>query len=88
MVLRSIGSRLSLTLQGLAATNESTLMDSEVRKAASARRGIPDALNSARQLIKESATYAAAEKRTVLNLEDVEKAYRAKFCQFWPFCKS
>jgi hypothetical protein len=34
-------------LQGLATQNESTLMEREVRKAASARRGIPDALISA-----------------------------------------
>lgn len=75
-------------LQTLASENESTLMDSEVRKAASARRGIPDALKSARELTREAAGYAAEEKRTVLQLGDIQKAYRAKFCQYWPFCKS
>jgi len=82
--------RLSIItyLQTLAAQNESPLMERELRKAASDRRGIPAALDSARLLIRESAKYAAAEKRTVLHLDDVEKAYKEKFCQVWPFCKS
>jgi len=74
-------------LQRLASENERTLMDSEVRKVASERRGIPDALNSARELVKQASTYAAAEKRTVLTQSDVEKAYQARFCRVWPFCK-
>lgn len=75
-------------LQGLASENESTLMDSEVRKIASARRGTPAALNSAKELAKEACKYASADKRTLLKLSDIQTAYRAKFCQFWPFCKS
>lgn len=74
-------------LQGLATRNESTLMEREVRKAAAAQRGIPDALMSASILVKEAATYATADKRKLLTQADVEKAYQAKFCRVWPFCK-
>jgi hypothetical protein len=74
-------------LQRLAADNESTLMERELRKAASERRSVLDALNNARSLAREACRYAAAEKRTVLELSDIDTAYRAKFCQFWPFCK-
>jgi len=74
-------------LQRLALENERTLMESEGRKAAGVRRGIADALRSARELTREAAKYAAAEKRTLLTRSDVEKAYQAKFCQVWPFCK-
>jgi hypothetical protein len=75
-------------LQRLASENERPLMLKEMRKAASARRGIPDAVNSARILVRRASRYAAAEKRTVLTQSDVEKAYRAKFCRVWPFCKT
>ncbi|HUJ95248.1 MAG TPA: hypothetical protein VLW84_08300 [Terriglobales bacterium] len=75
-------------LQTLASQNESVLMERELRKVAGARRGIPDALNSARELTKDASKYAVAEKRAVLRLSDIEAAYKDKFCQFWPFCKS
>jgi hypothetical protein len=77
-------------LQRLASENESPLMEREVRmhKVASERRGVPDALNSATELTKEASKYAAADRRTLLRMSDIEAAYRAKFCQFWPFCKS
>ena len=75
-------------LQKLASENESTLMEREVRKVASERRGMPDALISVRVLARDASRSAAAEKRTILKLADVQAAYRAKFCQFWPFCKS
>jgi histone H3/H4 len=67
--------RLSIItyLQKLATDNESTLMDREVRKAASEQRGMADALDSARELTREACKYAAADKRTVLNLEDVTR---------------
>lgn len=74
-------------LQRQASENESTLMEREVRKLATERRGVSHALSSAKQLTMEASKYAAAEKRTLLTLSDVEAAYRAKFCQFWPFCK-
>lgn len=74
-------------LQGLASENERPLMLEEMRKAASVRRGIPDAVNSARELIRQASTYALAEKRAVLRQSDVEKAYWAMFCGVWPFCK-
>jgi hypothetical protein len=75
-------------LQRLASENENILMEREVRKVASERRGMSDALDSARNLTREASRYAAAEKRPVLKVSDIEAAYRAKFCQFWPFCKS
>jgi len=75
-------------LQRLASENEGILMEREFRKAAGERRGMADALNNARYLTEEAARYAAAEKRPVLKVSDIEAAYRAKFCQFWPFCKS
>jgi len=74
-------------LQNLATANESTLMESELRKSASSRRGVGDALSSARVLVKEASSYATADKRTLVTTADVEKAYRAKFCQVWPFCR-
>ena len=74
-------------LQRLASENERPLMLDEMRKVASARRGIPYALNSARSLAMMASTYAVEEKRTVLTQSDVEKAYRRTFCGVWPFCK-
>lgn len=74
-------------LQDLAVSNENFLMESELRKAASLRRGVPDALSSTKTLVKEASAYALADKRTVVTVADVEKAYRAKFCSVWPFCK-
>jgi len=74
-------------LQNLASGNEITLMESERRKAAGAQRGIEDALGSARELIRVASTYATADKRTLLTQSDVEKAYQARFCRVWPFCK-
>jgi hypothetical protein len=74
-------------LQRLASGNESDLMERELRKAPGTQRGVRDALNSARELTKEASRYAAADKRMVLRLPDIEAAYKARFCQFWPFCK-
>ena len=74
-------------LQDLASGNERFLMEDEMRKSASTRRGTGDALNSARVLVKEASAYASADRRTTLELADIEKAYRAKFCQVWPFCR-
>ena len=73
-------------LRRLATDNEGLLMEREFRKAAAERRGIPDALRSVRELTREAARYAAADKRTLLTVDDMQKAYEAKFCQVWPFC--
>lgn len=73
-------------LQGLAKGLEPILMERELKKTTD-RRGIPDALRSAADLVREGAAYAAAEKRTVLQLTDIRKAYEAKYCKVWPFCK-
>jgi hypothetical protein len=76
-------------LQNLATENENILMEREFRKSASERkRGVPDAAQSVAELTMEASRYAASEKRTVLRLSDMRKAYEAKFCQVWPFCRS
>jgi hypothetical protein len=75
-------------LQNLATANESVLMENEMKKAVGARRGILDALESAGAIVSEAATYAQAEKRTVLQVVDMQKAYAAKFCKVWPYCRS
>ena len=74
-------------LQSLATQNESALMESEMRKIAAERRGIPDALQSVRTLVKDAAVRAAADNRTTLTLEDVSAAYQAQLCRVWPFCR-
>ena len=74
-------------LQRRATENESVLMERELRKSATSQRGRPDALISAGVLIREASRYATADRRTTLRLVDVEAAYRAKFCQVWPFCR-
>jgi len=74
-------------LQNLAVENEKILMERELTKAAGARRGIPDALVSTGQLTQIASRYALEDKRTVLQLSDMQKAYAATFCQIWPFCK-
>jgi hypothetical protein len=79
--------RIADLLQGLATENEPVLMESELRKTASSRRGIPDALTSTRTLIREASSYAIADRRKILTKADVEAAYRAKYCQVWPFCR-
>ena len=73
-------------LQNLALENEAVLMEREVKKLAG-RRGMADALASARQLVREAALYSRSENRTTLYLEDVKKAYQVNFCRFWPFCR-
>jgi len=75
-------------LQELASENESVLMERELRESPAQRRGIPDALQSVEELTREASRYALAEKRTVLKLADIQKAYEAKFCQVWPFCSA
>jgi|ERR1051326_2019573 hypothetical protein len=74
-------------LQSLASANESVLMESEMKKAVGRRRGVPDALISARELVREASRRTQAEKREILQLSDVQEAYKKKFCQIWPFCK-
>jgi hypothetical protein len=75
-------------LQRLASRNEAELMESEKRKAAGVRRrSISDALESARELTREASRYAREDKRDNLRFEDIQKAYDAKFCRVWPFCK-
>jgi hypothetical protein len=75
-------------LQSLAVQNEPTLMGLELRKTASVRRGIPDALASAQSLIKAASARASAARRTLVTDDDVVAAYQAQFCQVWPFCRS
>jgi histone H3/H4 len=73
-------------LQGIATETEN-LEARQMKKGAKVRGGIPDALSSAKELTREASKYAAAEKRKVITLTDIESACKAKFCQVWPFCK-
>lgn len=73
-------------LQKLASENEDVLRERELTKTEAERREIPHALRSVEELTREASRYAAADQRTTLELNDFEKAYRAKFCQVWPFC--
>lgn len=70
-----------------ARTNEPELMRVEFTKAVSERRGIPDALESARTIVRDASAIARNNNRIVLTRADVEIAYKAKFCRVWPFCK-
>jgi hypothetical protein len=76
-------------LQSLAAGNEEELMDVEARQPEESRKGVTHALRSASDLISDAAeTYRRTGRhRTHLTVADVANAYRAKFCNFWPFCK-
>jgi hypothetical protein len=77
-------------LQKLAAGNEKSLMESEMRKSVGDRRGVHTALESVHVLVMEARSYQLprpGEKLNLLRLVDIEAAYKAKFCQVWPFCK-
>jgi histone H3/H4 len=74
-------------LQRLAAENEAALMETELRKARESRRGLRDAVASARVLAKAASLLASAAGRNTLQIEDIQIAYRANFCQVWPFCR-
>ena len=74
-------------LQDRATENEADLMAIEIRKAVTERRGVPDALKSARELIRVASVLVLGEDRKTLTQADVELAYRVKFCEVWPFCK-
>ena len=74
-------------LQNLATANEPELMAIETRKTVAERRGVPEALRSARELIRTASVFALADKRKNITLGDVQQAYREKFCEVWPFCK-
>lgn len=75
-------------LQRLASENESALMEQELRKSASERRSIPDALRSTVELTRTASEYAKSERRDTLQVSDMERAYQARFCQVWPFCRT
>ena len=75
-------------LQALATDNEPVLMEREIKKAVGTRRGIPDALQSARELVRDAIVSAVVARRDTLEVADVRKAYEAKFCKVWPFCRS
>lgn len=67
--------------------NEATLMRAELTKSAALRRGMTDAIQSARVLAKAASALARSESRTVLTAGDMEKAFQAHFCRVWPFCR-
>lgn len=80
--------RIVSFLQSLAMENEGPLMERELRKSASERRGIPEALISVRELTRVASGYAVADRRKTITTGDIERALKTKFCQVWPFCRS
>jgi len=74
-------------LQTLAINNESILLQEELRKSASLRRGTPDALQSTKLLVETAARFAQADKRSTLSLSDMQRAWEVNFCRIWPFCR-
>ena len=74
-------------LQTRAQQHETILMEAEMTKTASERRGVPTAIQSARTLVKAAAAIARADNRTLLTEADIAAAYQANFCRVWPFCR-
>lgn len=74
-------------LQTLAINNESILLEEELKKSATLRRGIPNALQSTKYLVETAAKFAQADKRSTLRLSDMQQAYQASYCRVWPFCR-
>lgn len=73
-------------LISFAIQNERHLMLIESKKPIYSRKGISDALSSARALVDE-AYKTKTEKLDTLTIEDIRRAYINKYCQIWPFCK-
>ena len=71
----------------MARNNESALMEAENRRPYGPRRGIPDALRSAGDVIQTAGLIARRDGRTLLTVNDVVGAYHARFCSIWPFCR-
>lgn len=71
----------------LASSNEKLLMESEIKKEVSERRGTRDAIISVRLIIKEASAIAKRDERNLLTISDVQLAYETLFCQIWPFCR-
>jgi len=74
-------------LQLRATENASVLMERELRKSPGMRRGISDALSSAREIIVLASAYAVADKRTVLRVSDVDAALSGTSFRAWPFIR-
>lgn len=74
-------------LQDIALQNEAILMERERLRPITERRGIPEAIGSARIIIADAAGYARSARRTQISVADVSEAIRIKFCQLWPFCR-
>lgn len=75
-------------LQKTAKDNEPPLMESEMKKVASARRGIPSALESAARLVEEAARIASTDpKAETLTEAHIKAAHVNLFCSVWPFCR-
>jgi DNA-binding SARP family transcriptional activator len=73
-------------LMSKAAEKRQVNESNELRKSLGSRRSIDDALASVEALAKAASEYATAEKRTLLTEADVDKAYVAGFCRWWPLC--
>jgi hypothetical protein len=59
---------------------------SEMKQTASLRRSESDALNSVDLLLNYASENAKANDRETVTVADVQEAYRAHFCNFWPIC--
>lgn len=75
-------------LRRYAIANESILMEREMQKSSYMRRGVDEALESVRVLIREASIIASQNHRTLITKLDFDAAYQRKFCQVWPFCRS
>ncbi len=71
----------------LARENERILLTEEMKKSASERRGVDDAIQSVVKVASEAARIAISEGRDTLTAADFDIAYKNNFCRIWPFCR-
>lgn len=74
-------------LVDLARSNERILLAEELKKSASERRTVEDAIQSVVKVASDAARIAASEGRDTLTESDFDIAYRANYCRIWPFCR-
>lgn len=58
----------------------------EMLKAAYARKGRADAIASVQRLAEFASALASREKRQTLTQEDIQAAFTANYCTYWPLC--
>ena len=72
-------------LQGMAVDNENKNSEAEFFKIEGEKRGIPEALDSARKIVRKAIEYAVERNKSVLTVEDIQTAYVSFHGQSWPF---